>query len=284
MAWLYVPGTRALKSGSDVPDFPSGSCVTSRGKPMQQRTWRALWSRASWIVHLSGLICEPLMLLSGVSIFRSSLPGSPASRSPQLEAERTSKIRVGSGARLLGSFATYHPRSCSWRMSQGSLFADSLPYSLPLPHWGSMRNGALYERKTPERLTDGRAFSSSRLTPTKDAPTSGSFWPTPDALAKERINGGAGRSLEAERPTLALLAHMWPTPNCTDHKGSARPGQRRRQLSEAVEQKLEGTHLDPATKKDGSSTSDRVVLSPEFVEAIMGLPTGWTACDYSETE
>tara|TARA_R110002060_G_scaffold9167_4_gene13666 strand:- start:2076 stop:2468 length:393 start_codon:yes stop_codon:yes gene_type:complete len=130
-----------------------------------------------------------------------------------------------------------------------------------------MRNGALYERKTPERLTDGRAFSSSRLTPTKDAPTSGSFWPTPDALAKERINGGAGRSLEAERPTLALLAHMWPTPNCTDHKGSARPG-----------------HLDPATKKDGSSTSDRVVLSPEFVEAIMGLPTGWTACDYSGTE
>ena len=294
MGWLYVPGTRVWKSGSDVPDFPSDSSATWRGKPMQLRTWRALWKRPGWILHLSGMISQRSMLESGVSIYRSSLPAGLASPSQQLAKDRTSKIRVGSGAILLGSFATFDRPSCSWRMSQGSLFADSLPFSQPLPHWGSMRNGALYERKTPARLTDARACLSSRRTPTKDDPSSGDLWPTPDALARERINGGdwspdtehrakAGQGI-VERPTLALLATMWPTPTTTDSRSAARHTTQTgimnagTTLTDAMR-----THLRQGTSKGGSSTSDRVVLRPEFVEAIMGLPTAWTACDYSET-
>tara|TARA_R110002110_G_scaffold3527_2_gene18049 strand:+ start:811 stop:1287 length:477 start_codon:yes stop_codon:yes gene_type:complete len=158
-----------------------------------------------------------------------------------------------------------------------------------------MRNGALYERKTPARLTDARACLSLRRTPTKDDPSFGDMWPTPDALARERINGGdwspdtehrakAGQGI-VERPTLALLATMWPTPKTTVSRSAARHTTQTGIMNEGTTlTDAMRTHLRQGTSKDGSSTSDRAVLRPEFVEAIMGLPTGWTACDYSETE
>jgi hypothetical protein len=47
--------------------------------------------------------------------------------------------------------------------------------------------------------------------------------------------------------------------------------------------------LDPdsrplqTTKRDGATTENQAVLSPRFVEALMGYPTGWTVCEPSET-
>jgi hypothetical protein len=37
------------------------------------------------------------------------------------------------------------------------------------------------------------------------------------------------------------------------------------------------------TRKDGATTSDQAVLSPRFVEAMMGFPDGWTVCVPSAT-
>lgn len=48
-------------------------------------------------------------------------------------------------------------------------------------------------------------------------------------------------------------------------------------------------NLDPdsrhlhALKNDGADTSMQAVLSPLFVEALMGYPTAWTDCALSET-
>jgi hypothetical protein len=47
--------------------------------------------------------------------------------------------------------------------------------------------------------------------------------------------------------------------------------------------------LDPdsrplqTTKRDGATTEDQAVLSPLFVEALMGYPTGWTDFEPSAT-
>jgi transposase len=48
----------------------------------------------------------------------------------------------------------------------------------------------------------------------------------------------------------------WPTPGATDHKGSRAPGQRRGQLTDAIQ--------------------DHGALNPAWVEALMGFPSGWT--------
>lgn len=69
----------------------------------------------------------------------------------------------------------------------------------------------------------------------------------------------------SEHPTLELHTAgrgssssrgAWPTPCATDHKGSFAPGQRRGQLSDAVQ------------------CGGR--LNADWVEALMGFPAGWT--------
>lgn len=258
--WLFVPSacvqdTQDLNSGSDSQECPPLPPVTWRGKLMRQRTWSRLWKKVPWARLLSGLILPPSTLSHGLKSFIASLRASPASHSPQLGNESTQKTSDGSGPTLTGFFASYDAESSSWRMSQGSLFQGWDPFSEPWPAWGSMRNGESFERPMPGLLTDGRVSSSSGSTPTVDDPFSGDSWPTPAA---------------------------------TDWKGSSQPGQRRGQLSEATEQKWPTTatrsHQDQETETAGSDGDVKAVLSPAFVEALMGLRTGWSACASSETE
>ena len=65
--------------------------------------------------------------------------------------------------------AFYDPESWSWRTSQASLLS-AVPESLDrLPDWGTTSDGALYELRTPERLTGVRAGSASPGLPTPTA-------------------------------------------------------------------------------------------------------------------
>lgn len=229
--WLYVPSVSAvdtedLNSGSSSQECPPLPPVTWRGKLMQQRTWSRLWKKASWARLLSGVTLRPLTRIRGVERWISSLLDSPASRFLQLGKESTQKTSDGSGATLTGFFASYDQESCSWRTSQGSLFQGWAQFSGPWPAWGSMRNGECFERPMPGHLTDARASSFSGSTPTQDDPFSGDSWPTPDALARKRVNGGEilsgpkkGEYIK-DRPTLAALATAWPTPTAGDSRSS----------------------------------------------------------------
>lgn len=66
---------------------------------------------------------------------------------------------------------------------------------------------------------------------------------------------------------------MLPTPAASDDKGSSRPGQRRGQLSEAIE----ALGRMPQLKHEVERLSrNRGAMAPEFCEWMMGFPTGWT--------
>jgi hypothetical protein len=87
------------------------------------------------------------------------------------------------------------------------------------------------------------------------------LWPTPTATdgGSGRINRSASPHAKA-RPTLAMMARkgLWPTPTHRDYKSGtgaqARSG-----------------HQPPLTDVLPGN------LNPEWVEALMGLPIGWTA-------
>ncbi len=100
-------------------------------------------------------------------------------------------------------------------------------------------------------------------------------WPTPRAT--DGSNGGPNQTGGALTP--AATNQQWPTPGANDHKGSAKPGQRRGQLDETAEQGSVNGHPLPATWLDGPESSQsgptsRRRLNPRFVEWLMGWPEG----------
>lgn len=207
-------------------------------------------------------------------------------------------------------FGYFDPDTRSLKTSQGSLLPDEdLEKSLEdWPRSGSMRNGRLFERVTLERRTTGAVSSSSPYT----AP-----YPTPSATSYGTSGNGTGNNTESRgRPSLDTIAKQgsWPTPTAKlgDNRGmpsretaERRYQQGRRNLDDAIvkwptpcttdskdsargtmtmDVMHPGTSLtdamrgppDPTTKPDGDDT---LVLVPEFVEALMGLPEGWTLVD-----
>jgi hypothetical protein len=189
----------------------------------------------------------------------SSAAGSPARTSRSRAGGRGLRARgAGSGTSSPAPFVRFDPDSCSWRTWQLCLFGGWMPFSGRWPRSGMMRNGTAY-RLQP-------------LVPRISA-TGSSYWHTPnaaDAWVPSSISentlrrgGGALRRTTGSLAKQAASPRYWPTPSTTDHKGSYSPGQRRRQLSEAVQ--------------DGGK------LNPTWVEWLMGFPPDWTDCAASAT-
>lgn len=71
----------------------------------------------------------------------------------------------------------------------------------------------------------------------------------------------------------------WPTPGANDYKGSAKEGQRRGQLAEAVEQRYSHPVRVQSISGQELSPTSRVLrrrLNPAFVCWLMGWPWWWT--------
>lgn len=102
-------------------------------------------------------------------------------------------------------------------------------------------------------------------------------WPTP--LASD-VQGGP-RAQDGKRGTnLPEMVARWPTPCTTDSKDAARsttetgvmhPGTT---LTDAMR-----SRHPPTTARAGSDGGGTAVLNPAFVEALLGLPEGWTHVD-----
>ena len=81
------------------------------------------------------------------------------------------------------------------------------------------------------------------------------------------------------------LAHLtkesesisWPTPSARDHKGGYQGGRIRNG-------KVSFDTLDVAVQYHSGDKNKVGHLNPEWVEWLMGVPTGWTALDSWETE
>lgn len=131
------------------------------------------------------------------------------------------------------------------------------------PRRGSMRNGICFRLPELAPPTNGNGCSS---------------WPTPDALAQERFNTSPGPA--GPRPTLGLAVKLWQTPSTDSFR--SRGGDRKDEAG--LDRQARFSHRDQQTGTDGASTSQRAVLSPRFVEALMGLPDGMTDCSRAVTE
>lgn len=273
MAWLYVPGLADSSEASELhSEAVSASSATSRGNPMQPQSWRRAWRTASWTRRLSGMTCAPSHAASCAESWISSLRGSLASRTASPANDAVPTMSDGSGQRLGASFATWDRDTCSWRTSQGCLaLADLTSSSVTWPRAGGLRNGACFlrQRSAPRTVESGC-----------------SSWPTPDASVSTGYNQSPSPGATM-RPCLAGLVATLPTPTAQDSAGSGAAARDWKDGgcadSAAPTNGLLGRQA-PRTSTAGKSTSGApLVLNPRFVEALMGLPIGWTDCAPSET-
>ena len=258
MSWHFsralVEAYSAAGSSAGKPSAPSRTTPThgifwSPGKTMDA-------SKPS----RSGMTFRPSMEGHGEALLMWCLAASRAKTSAQpVKVPESKASEAVCGDTWRESSVKYCLDSSSWKTHQ-CLWEEVLEWSsVILPKWGMMRNGALWERITPARLTSGIESGS---------------WPTPracmtGAATPERLNDKF-RNLEK-----AVAQTMWPTPSsnsgtggCTGLAGGS--GNRLKLYKMLGEE--EG-------KKMGCQS-----LNPLWVEWLMGWPLGWTDCAASATD
>ena len=292
MSWLYVPGMEGSASPSDTQASTPELWVTLSGKPTQRPySWRG-WKTRPWIGRLSGTISQPLTAQRGADEWISSLPVSPVSRSQRQDSNAVLTMTAGSGLPSHGSSMMWDRVSSSWRTSPDLFGRVSLTSSPILQSSGSMRNGVVSQRqalaprtgvngsglwptpvarddqKTPDahlamkaRMGGGRTKITSLTVKTK-------AWPTPTAR-----DGKGKPGKNAQFQNLTTSASLWPTPTATEAKRGDCPSQRARSTPGLA---TEASLHDLTIMTDGDGGSKRAGLNPCFVEALMGLPIGWT--------
>ena len=195
----------------------------------------------------SGTTFRPSTEIPGKDTLTSSVVDSHVKILAQLEQELESPANdPGCGEKWPESWVTYCPDTSSWKTRQYSLLAGSESFWGTWPRWGTMRNGACWAHIMSEHPTN--ETGSGFLLPT---PSVSTHW------SNRSLSSGA-----AVRWTLHGMAakNKWPTPSANDWKGSSRPGQRRRQLT------------DPAMGVIQAGGK----LNPTWVAWLMGWPIGWT--------
>jgi hypothetical protein len=152
------------------------------------------------------------------------------------------------GEKWQGSFAKFDPSSCSWRTHQCSLIEDWEQFSEIWPTWGSMRNGACWERQTLGLNTTEREFGL--------LPDNEKFFHTP-------TTGSSGGS--NSRKAMQKRGVVWPTPTTGTGGGNAGGSGVRRTAKE------NGTYVPSS-------------INPNLQEWLMGWPQDWTEIKPLETD
>ena len=312
MAWLSVPelADSSLDSESSGPDFAPS--VMLSGKATQRPlSWRG-WKTRPWIRLLYGTISAPSTASRGAERWIASLAESRVLHSAQPGSKEDSKTNAGLGTISSGWSMKFDPESSFWRTSQASLFTDSPASSEDwkiLSRAGGVASGCAYPRAVWVPLTEGKDSSDfSWPTPRavqppesvenwekrrakyaaqgqdlqKNLEVEAMRWPTP--TSRDWKDGACENQDVPSNALLGRVAVRWPTPTSQDAAGSGSAGYSTASgRSEGVtltDATVRASRLGLPTVSAGESGSPqeapRQRLNPAFVEALMGLPPGWS--------
>lgn len=259
MSWLFSQAlVEEYSAGTSLDGAP---CAQLNVTPTQHKFWRNDKTIDASDHSRFGLTSQLLTAARGAELLMSYLAAFHAKTSAQLAPAPASMASAADcGPTWRGSFAKYDHASSTWKTAQFSLLADSDVFSETWPRWGSMRNGESFLRPTPALPI---CESASGL------------WPTPTVCGNHNQPGAS----KSAGWGLSSAVKQWPTPTASlGTKGgriTPRKGREGGTLIEAVSaRKYEDRNAMP---------SDNGQLNPQWVEWLMGWPTGWTELKPLET-
>jgi len=247
----FVPDTEGLNLALEEQAWMCAQSATANGKLMSKQYWLKQLKKVGWIQRLSGLICPPSQHQSFVEKYVASLVATPANHLVHRANDKGKETQDTSGLESENTPGQLEFNGFLQKMSKDISRLDS-PQSLAIWKKMVMKWRQEYsQRKKLARHTGEKEFLS---------------WATPQA--SDHVEG-ARTSLESNQKCLGRDLKMWPSPRA-GNPGSRKPGTGGKVLAE--EAKRHAGLLDQ--EKSNMNGSHREQLSPDWVESLMGLPTG----------
>lgn len=298
--WLHLPkfcrsslATADSTSALRPPAEPDLWCWSSGTPSPRPSSWRG-WKKRPWRRLLSGTTCPPSMADAGVASWIASLAAVPAKTSPSPGSGLDSLVREAAsggpcsasptrqGLLLFSGRTSEEQSPPRWTWSRKTLRTSASELRLAL--------SALQMWVLPTSDSDSSSWPTPSATPygSNQSESSGAAvrpslqmlaqrWPTP--RASDGAKGGPNQSMHG-KPALASLAANWPTPTATD--AAVRMGGAGQHRPHETSGTIEGGGLPHGRHSDSLPVQVRrgtpgMVLNPAFVEALMGVPRGWTS-------
>ncbi len=290
--WI-LPKNLQLSSGApDTAGFISdlneqsqicASSLMARSKASPARTWLQKWKRDSWTQHLSGRILRPSHARTFVTEWTSLWPVTPASHFPQPGSDSAQKTLATSGHTSPDQYELFDLDYASLRMSKDISPSDS---EKSLENWNqsvTRRRGEYSARLKSGRGTNEGGFLFSLPTPRHEE------YKGVGQMGNKAWCHWIGRRYLT--PYLHCLHLVWKCIAFVSPESASIWMEAVKSLSVPnVKSILRIAHVSaPAWTmiliiKRILRGNLRLTPNPKFMEVLMGLPIGWTACDSSATE
>jgi hypothetical protein len=253
----FAQGSEASTSDCEAWSQTCERWLWWRGKHSPRQAWSKRWRAVSWIRVLSTRTCFGSRGKSIEDSWISSLEASRVNRSVMPDAEKRLKIRGTCG--LSSSKAS---RQSSRGYASSRMSTASPPQSLPDTTRFSTMSSKTWSRWVIDQRREGSRHEKSELL-TCVVDGSSLHWPTPDATM--RPHEGNVRMLRRG------------VQNGMDKKQADAMLGRDISRTQGKLPALDGLSPPEQTSTNGNR---RERLNPEWVEALMGFPIGWTGFDH----
>lgn len=260
------------------------SSVMWRSKPTPLRIWSRKWNQVSWIPHLFGRTLKPSHHTCFQTELQSSLAVIHANHFQQQVNDKAQMIPDTCGPTSDNTFKPSDQNELFLRMSKDT-------YRLDYP-----QSSATWKKMVTEQRLD---YSARKKLAHHTEESACSSWATPntmdhlpqrskEATYKMATTTRKGRTKpsnlrEQVNPEAVAIykAVNYPTPRANDYKGAQSVervlSKGRNPMTNNLPDAI--NYMDKCSQQDqtkNSLTGSTAGLNPNWVESLMGIPTGWT--------
>ena len=282
----FVQDMVASKEDLTLPGLNIESSLLAKSKPTRLRTWQTRWKQGNYYRHLFGRILKPCQYSLFETKLTSLLAAIHVSPLVQQDSEKelmtpdTCGLTSGDTLNQLDLFAA------SSRMLKDTSVSDSEKSLQTWKNSVTQQRGEYSQRVKLAHLTKEKESTSW--------PTATVFDVTGGSYPTELVNG-QWRSKHSKDPNspwygaklrdaVETAERMWPTPSTRDYKGGISPERTHQKLLEGKRAHMGALDNRVAYQAWTETGEKGGHLNPEWVEWLMGVPTGWTELGCWETE
>ena len=283
----FCAGYGESKEDLTLPGLNIESSLMWRSKPSPLRTWSTRWKEGSYLPHLYTRILKPSQRSCFEAALTSSLAVIPANHFQQQEIG-SDQMTPDTCGRILGD-----------TLNQLDLFDASLKTSRDTSRLDSPVSSAIWKKMVIDQRGEYLARVKSALLTRESEFLS---WATPRACSAmaAKITEKTSMAKYPNLETQIAQGVVWATPTAADWKNMDTASQV--MLSKQVKMwptptahlGKEGGYPAEYTRNTPSLTAVAMkseqrphssgYLNPDWVEWLMGVPTGWTDLGFWETE